>query len=180
MYFYCNQQRRKSQISLAWASWSTLLYGSRFQLLLCYVMLCYVIWLFVKRLSQEAIQRRSQRDRLVKIKVFKLRRDAEDIPCNITLRSAGGESFHSAGPTTAKARFWDREVRDQGIRRSQRSAERSGREEQADCGLYMSSHRYFGARPCCDLATRSRTLYLTRAKIGSQCSSLIMYSEIGK
>ena len=72
-----------------------------------YVMLCYVIWLFVKRLSQEAIQRRSQRDRLVKIKVFKLRRDrdADDIPCNITLRSAGGESFHSAGPTTAKARY---------------------------------------------------------------------------
>ena len=68
-------------------------------------MLCYVIWLFVKRLSQEAIQRRSQRERLVKIKVFKLRRDADDIPCNITLRSAGGESFHSAGPTTAKARF---------------------------------------------------------------------------
>src|SRR6218665_586046 len=67
--------------------------------------LCYVIWLFVKRLSQEAIQRRSQRDRLVKIKVFKLRRDADDIPCNITLRSAGGESFHSAGPTTAKARL---------------------------------------------------------------------------
>ena len=33
-------------------------------------MLCYVIWLFVKRLSQEAIQRRSQRDRLVKIKVL--------------------------------------------------------------------------------------------------------------
>jgi len=31
--------------------------------------LCYVIWLFVKRLSQEAIQRRFQRDRLVKIKV---------------------------------------------------------------------------------------------------------------
>src|SRR6218665_3878890 len=47
----------------------------------CYVMLCYVIWLFVKRLSQEAIQRRSQRDRLVKIKVFKLRRDADDMPC---------------------------------------------------------------------------------------------------
>src|SRR6218665_3371929 len=133
--------------------------------MLCYVMLCYVIWLFVKRFSQEAIQRRSQRDRLVKIKVFKLRRDADDIPCNITLRSAGGESF---------ARFWDREVRDQGIRRSQRSAERSGREERVDGGLDMSSHRYFGARPCWDLATRSRTLYLTRAKIGSQCSSLIM------
>ena len=34
-------------------------------------MLCHVIilWLFVKRLSQKAIQRRSQRDRLVKIKV---------------------------------------------------------------------------------------------------------------
>src|SRR6218665_2649898 len=137
--------------------------------------ICYVIWLFVKRLSQEAIQRRSQRDRLVKIKVFKLRRDADDIPCNmITLRSAGGESFHSAGPTTAKARFWDREVRDQGIRRSHRSAERSGREERADGALDMSSQRYFGARPCWDLATRSRTSYLTRAKIGSQCSSLIM------
>src|SRR6218665_2936342 len=52
-----------------------------------------VIWLFVKRLSQEAIQRRSQRDRLVKIKVFKLRRDPDDIPCNITLRSA--EESHS-------------------------------------------------------------------------------------
>jgi len=26
MYFYCNQQRRKSQFSLAWASWSTLPY----------------------------------------------------------------------------------------------------------------------------------------------------------
>src|SRR6218665_2693099 len=51
---------------------------------------CYVIWLFVKCLSQEAIQRRSQLDRLVKIKVFKLRRDADDIPCNITFRSAGG------------------------------------------------------------------------------------------
>ena len=56
-------------------------------------MLCYIIWLFVKRLSQKAIQRRSQRDRLVKIKVFKLRRDADDIPCNITFRSAGGESL---------------------------------------------------------------------------------------
>src|SRR6218665_250493 len=65
-------------------------------------MLGYVICLFVKRLSQKAIQRRSQPDRLVKIKVFKLRRDADDIPCSITLRSAGGESFHSAGPTTAK------------------------------------------------------------------------------
>ena len=117
--------------------------------------ICYVtcIWLFVKRLSQKAIQRRSQRDRLVKIKVCKLRRDADDIPCNITLRSAGGESFHSAGPTTAKARFWNREVRDQGIRRSQRSAERSGREEREDGGLDMISHRYFGARPCWDLAT---------------------------
>ena len=52
--------------------------------MLCYVMLC---WLFVKRLSQEAIQRRSQRDRLVKMKVFKLRRGADDIPCNITFAS---------------------------------------------------------------------------------------------
>src|SRR6218665_2345396 len=141
-------------------------------------MLCYVIWLFGKRLSQEAIQRLSQRDRLVKIKVFKLRRDADDIPCNITLRSAGGESFHSAGPTTAKARFWDGEVRDQGLRRSQRSAERSGREEQADGGLDMSSHRYFGARPCWDLATRSRTLYLTRAKIGSQCRLIDLTNDV--
>src|SRR6218665_121079 len=136
--------------------------------------LCYVIWLFVKRLSQEAIQRRSQRDRLAKINVFKLRRDTDDIPCNITRRSPGGESCQSAGPTTAKARFWDREGRDQGIRGSQRSAERSGREERAGGGLDMSSHRYLGARPCWELATRSSTLYLTRAKIGSQCSSLIM------
>jgi len=59
-------------------------------------MLRYIIWLFVKRISQEFIHRRSHRDRLVKIKVFKLRRDAGDILCNTTLRSAGGESFHSA------------------------------------------------------------------------------------
>src|SRR6218665_2330611 len=114
--------------------------------------------------------------RLVKIKVFKLRRDTDDIPCSITLRSAGGVSFQSEGPTTAKTRFWDREVRNHGrpIKRSQRSAERRGREERADSGLDMSSQRYFRARPCWDLATRSRTLYLTRAKTGSQCSSLVM------
>src|SRR6218665_3346397 len=104
--------------------------------LLCYVMLCYVIWLFVKPLFQKAIQRRSQRDRLVKMKVFKLRRDADYNPCSIALRSAGGVSFQSARPTTAKARFWDREVRDHGIRRSQQSAERSGREERFRPELY--------------------------------------------
>src|SRR6218665_214200 len=94
--------------------------------MLCYVMLCYVIWLFVKHLSHKAIQRRSQHDRLVKIKVFKLQRDTDDIPCSITLRGAGDVPFQSAVPTTVKARLLDREVRDHGIRRSQRSAERSG------------------------------------------------------
>ena len=123
------------------------------------------IWIIVKRLSQKAIQRHSQRDRQVKRKVFKLHRGADDIPCSIKLRSAGGVSFQSAGPTTAKARFWDRELRDQGTRRSQRSAERSEWEERADSGLDMSSHRYLGARPCSDSATRSRTLYLTRTRI---------------
>jgi len=136
-------------------------------------MLCYM-----DILSQKAIQRCSQRDRQMKRKVFKLRRDADDIPRSIKLRSAGGVPFQSAGPTTANARFWNREVQDQGTRRSLRSAERSGREERADSGLDMSSHRYFGARPCWDLATRSRTLYLTRVNIGSQCRSLIMQSEM--
>jgi len=42
-----------------------------------------------------------------------LQRETGDIPCSITLRSAGGMSCQSAGPTTAKARFWDREVWDQ-------------------------------------------------------------------
>src|SRR6218665_3250451 len=127
-------------------------------------------------MSNRLIQRRSHRDWQVKRKVFKLRRDADDIPCSITLQSAEGLSFQSAGPTTANARFWNREVglRDQGTRRSQRSAERSGREERADSGLDMSSHRYLGAKPCWDLATRSRILYLTRARIGNQCNSLIM------
>jgi len=41
----------------------------------------------------------------VKRKVFKLHNDAGDIPCSITLWSAGGVSFQSAGPTTAKAWF---------------------------------------------------------------------------
>src|SRR6218665_1038314 len=121
-------------------------------------MLCCVIWLLVKRLSQKAIQRLSQRDGLVKIKVFKLRRDADDILCSITLRSAGGVSFRCEGPTTAKARFWDREVRDHGIRRSQRSVEHSGREERADSGIrhglteiFRSYYRLcwdLGAGPC--------------------------------
>jgi len=87
--------------------------------MLCYAMLCYVIWLFLKRLSQKAIQRRFQRDGLVKMKVFKLRRGGDDILCSIILRSAGGVSFQSARPTTAKARLWDREVREHAIRRSQ-------------------------------------------------------------
>ena len=56
-------------------------------------MLCYAIWLFVKRLSQKAIQRRSQHDRLVKREVFKPRRDAGDIPRSIT--SGVQEECHS-------------------------------------------------------------------------------------
>jgi len=93
----------------------------------------------------------------VKRKVFKLRRVTGDIPCSITLQSAGRVSFQSAGPTTAKARFWDRDVWDQGTRWSQRSTEHSGQVQRADSGLNMSSHRYLGARPCWDLATRSKT-----------------------
>jgi len=34
-------------------------------------------------------------------KSLQLRRDAGDSPCSITLRSAGGVSFQSAGSTTA-------------------------------------------------------------------------------
>jgi len=41
-------------------------------------------------------------------KIFKLRSDAGDIPCSITLRSARGVSYQSAGPTT------DKDVLDQG------------------------------------------------------------------
>ena len=57
-----------------------------------------------------------------------------------------------------------------GATRSERSGHYSG--------LAMSSQRNFGARPCWDLAIRSRTLYLTQAKNGSQCSSLITQSDI--
>ena len=39
--------------------------------------------------------------------------------------------FQSVGPIAAKARFWDREIRDQGTRGSQRSAGRGVREERA-------------------------------------------------
>jgi len=80
-------------------------------------MLCNVIWLCIKRLSQKAIQRRSQRDKLVKIKVFKLRRDADDTPCIITPRSAEGVSFRSTEPATAMAKFLNREVRDHGFKK---------------------------------------------------------------
>ena len=127
-----------------------------------------MLWFFEKHFLQQIIQRRSKRNRQVK-KVFKLQRDACD---SITLWSAGGVSFQGAGPTTAKAWFRIREVPDYDIRRSQRSAERSGRVERADSGLDMSSQRYFGARPCWDLATRNKTLYLTHAKIGNQSATL--------
>ena len=56
---------------------------------------------------------------------------------SMTVWSEGGVSFQNAGPTTSKARFWDTEVRDQGTRRSQRSAERSGLEKRTDRGLHM-------------------------------------------
>ena len=55
--------------------------------MLCYVMLCYVICLFVKRLSQKAIQRRSQRAR-------QLQWDADDIP-SIASHSGVQEECHS-------------------------------------------------------------------------------------
>jgi len=86
------------------------------------------------------------------------------------------EEYHSKvqDPQLQMPGSGHREVWDKGTRRSQRSAERSRWEERADSGLDMSSHRYLSARPCWDLATRSRTLYLTRARIGSQCNSLIM------
>src|SRR6218665_1551443 len=88
----------------------------------------------------------------------------------VTSHSEVQKECHSRvqDPPQQKARFWDTEARDHGIRRSQRSAERSGREERADGGLDMNSHRYFGARPCWDLTTISRTLPLIRGKIGSQ------------
>ena len=70
-----------------------------------------MLWLFVTKAPlAEGYSEALLRDRQVKRKVFKLRRDADDIPSSITLRSAGGVSFQSAGSTTANARFWDREV----------------------------------------------------------------------
>ena len=44
----------------------------------------------------------------------------------------GGTMFPSELPATAKARCWDKEVHDQGTRRSSQSAEPREQEEQAD------------------------------------------------
>ena len=83
--------------------------------------------------------------------VFKLRREASDIPCGIKLRSAGGVSFQSVGPIAAKARFWDREI---GTKAQEDHSDRQGaayeRSEQIYSGLDMRSQRYFGAKPCWD------------------------------
>jgi len=89
------------------------------------------MWLFVKRFSQEAIQRHSQRDRPMKIKVFRQWRDAGDIPWRIILHTAGGVSYQSEVPTAAKAWCWLDKEDKMGTRRSNWSAERSGREELA-------------------------------------------------
>src|SRR6218665_3416742 len=91
-FFYAVQQERASKplatrsaspLSLSRYVFSSTHLFIRSSIHSCYAMLCYAIWLFVKRLSRKAVQRRSQLDRLVKIKVFKLRRDADDIPCII-------------------------------------------------------------------------------------------------
>jgi len=58
----------------------------------CYVMLCYMD-ICIAPLA-DGIQRRSQRGRLVKRKVFKLLRDADDIPC-IASHSEVQEEYHS-------------------------------------------------------------------------------------
>src|SRR6218665_1618343 len=73
-------------------------------------MVCYVIWLFVKRPSQETIQRRSQRDRLVKIKVFKLYGETQMIS-PVTSHSEVQEESHSIvqdppGPSLQHWRSW--------------------------------------------------------------------------
>ena len=72
-----------------------------------------------------------RKDREVKRKVFNLLRDAGDIPCSITLRSARRVSFQSARPTRAKARFWYREVRE-GTRRTHNSDQQSAADERSE------------------------------------------------
>jgi len=71
----------------------------------------------------------------MRVKVFSPGRDAGDICGIIIPRTAGGVSFQSEGPTTAKAWCWGKPVRDLGPRRSNRSAERSGREVLAESSL---------------------------------------------
>ena len=80
---------------------------------LIYAMLFYVLWLFVKRLSQQIIQRHPHQDRLEKWKWKVLRhlRALGLTPWRIKLRSDRGMSFQSAGPMTTIARCWNREVR---------------------------------------------------------------------
>jgi len=59
----------------------------------------------------------------MKSKVFGQQRDAGDIPWRFILWTAGRVLFQSKGPTTAEAWCWDKEIHNQGIRRSNRSAE---------------------------------------------------------
>src|SRR6218665_531791 len=73
--------------------------------MLCYAMLCYVVICIAPLTEGYRIQRRSQPDRQAKRKVFILRRDAGDIPCSITLRSAEGVSFKSASPLKQRPGF---------------------------------------------------------------------------
>ena len=64
------------------------------------------------------------------------------IPWRIKLRSDGGMSFQSTGPTAATSRCWNRELRAEVTSRSHRSAERIGREERVHRGkVYTLAHK---------------------------------------
>lgn len=100
----------------------------------------------------------------VKRKVFQQQRDAGEIPGQ-SYFGQPGRSFHRQRSTTEKSWHWDKEVSDQGIKRLSQSAERSGREEWAESGLHIKSHRYLGAEQCRDIATKSRTPFIWCKKV---------------
>ena len=90
-------------------------------------------------------------------------------------------SFQSAGPTTVKARFWDREVRDKRYKKiasiTRRSAERSEREE-----LYSVSGRTVRNSPIDDGERESeRPNSINQVPmsliVSANCQSRMVYSE---
>ena len=101
------------------------------------VFLSCLIWTFVKLLLQQTVQSCSQHDRLVKRSLYSTKRYRWNPRRTLSTLNCRGNAVPRWGTHHSKSPVLDKEVRDQDIRRSSRSAEQRGQEERAESGLHI-------------------------------------------